>query len=263
MGLNENAKETSDYIRRAGKSIEEAGVWRTTRNRTREMNMSSPDKERYLIRETDAPRFPSQPHENTERRGKGISVADGNDYRKDANMISSEHAAPQPLRGSVCQPRAFLGRLNGPRSAADTLIKRQKQGSTSRNHGECSRTVSDDQEVVFLSSSGEAANSNSTTSIMDCLQQVIEVEEFSPQLRRNDHDEDARARQLEADELMARELQQQLYSEMPVLGFQEVHPSLHSKHFKRFTYVCTYNVAISTVYYHAFFQPDDCSLTRT
>ncbi|KAI3459615.1 hypothetical protein Pfo_016278 [Paulownia fortunei] len=214
---------TSDYNRGAGKSIEESAGWRSTRNQTREMNISSPDKERYLIRETDAPIYSSHHHESRlERSEKGIIVADGDAYPRGSNLISSEHVCTQPLRDSVSHSRVRLGRLNGPRSAADTLIKRQKQGSTSSGCGECSTSVTDDQEVVILSSSAEAGNSKSTSSNMDNLQQIIEVDEFSPQMRHNAYDEDARARQVEADELLARELQEQLYSEVPVFGVGEV-----------------------------------------
>lgn len=225
MSFNEKAMETIDYNGGAGKSIEESGGWRSTRDRTREINRSSPGKECYLIRERDAPKYSSQHHQNRlERRGKGISVASGDDYSKDPSFIASEHVRTQPLMESASHPRARLGRLNGPRSAADTLIKRQKQGSTSSSYGECSTSVSDDPEVVLLSSSAEAANPKSTSSNVDNLQQIIEVDELSPQLRRNAHDEDARARQVEADELLARELQEQLYNEVPVFGVGEVHP---------------------------------------
>ncbi|KAG6420018.1 hypothetical protein SASPL_116532 [Salvia splendens] len=50
---------------------------------------------------------------------------------------------------------------------------------------------------------------------------VIEVDESSPQPPHDTGDDNARARQLEADELMARQLQEQLYNEMPAFGFLE------------------------------------------
>ncbi|KAI4346146.1 hypothetical protein L6164_013221 [Bauhinia variegata] len=80
--------------------------------------------------------------------------------------------------------------LTGPRPAAGTLTKRQRKGgSTSR----VPNGVSDNSEIIFLGSSGE-----SSTSGLDAM---------------NNDDSDARARQLEADEILARELQEQLYQE--------------------------------------------------
>lgn len=194
MSFNEKAEESG------------SGGWRSTRNRTREfINISSPDQEHYLNTGKGPTRSPTQHHENRlERRGKGISFASGDDYSKDPSFISSENVRPlkEPL-----YPRAHLGRPNAPRSA-DLLIKRQKQGSNSTTRGECSTAV-DDPEVVFLSSSN--SNSSNVGS-----KQIIEVDEFSPHLRRNAHDEDAKTRQLEADELLARELQEQFYNEVPL-----------------------------------------------
>ncbi|PIN16771.1 hypothetical protein CDL12_10573 [Handroanthus impetiginosus] len=222
----EKATETSNCISTAGKSIQESGGWINVRNRTGEMKLSSAGKERFLISETDASRCSSQDHEESlGRRDKGISIATGDDYPKDSNVFSSQRVHTQPSRESVSHPRARLGRFNGPRSAAGTLIKRQKQGSTSRRGGggggECSTSAADDPDVMFLSSPAEAANPRSISGSTKNLHQIIEVDD-SPQLRRDTHDEDARARQVEADELLARELQEQLYNELPAFGFGEI-----------------------------------------
>ncbi|KAL0322643.1 UNVERIFIED_CONTAM: hypothetical protein Sangu_1883600 [Sesamum angustifolium] len=75
---------------------------------------------------------------------------------------------------------------------------------------------------MFLSSSAKVSSSRATFGSISDLQPIIEVDEFSPQPRRNDHDGDARARQVEADEMLARELQEQLYNEVPVFGVEEV-----------------------------------------
>ncbi|KAL0392615.1 UNVERIFIED_CONTAM: hypothetical protein Sradi_2484300 [Sesamum radiatum] len=223
MSFKEHSMETSDHIRGSGRSIKEGGEWRSTRNRTREMSRSSPDGEQYMIRKTDAPRSSSQCHGNyLERREKGSNAATGDDYPKDQTLVSSKHVSTQALRESVPDPGVRAGRLNGAHSAASTLIKRQKQGSTSSNCGECSTSVSDDPEVMFLSSSAKVSSSRATFGSVSDLQPIIEVDEFSPQPRRNDHDEDARARQVEADEMLARELQEQLYNEVPVFGVEEV-----------------------------------------
>ncbi|KAK6145862.1 hypothetical protein DH2020_019731 [Rehmannia glutinosa] len=211
INFNEKAIGTSDN-RGAGKSVEESSGWRSTRNRTREMNIPPLDEELHVMREMDTLRYSSQHHENRlERSGKGVGVANGDD--KGPKLISSELGRTQPLKEPVSHHRTRLGRLNGSRSTSNALIKRQKQGTTSNSCGECSTSVPDDPEVVNL-------------------EQIIEVDEFSPQLRRDAHDEEARARQLEADERLARELQEQLYNEMPVFGVGEVdeHMSLALQH---------------------------------
>ncbi|KAL0349101.1 UNVERIFIED_CONTAM: hypothetical protein Sangu_1137900 [Sesamum angustifolium] len=183
--------ETSYYTRNAGKSIEEPGDWRSKRNGTRKMNISS------FVVEKLVPRHASEHHKD-----------------KDVRV--------QPLRQSTSHPRAEPGQLDGHCSVVTTLTTKQKQGSTSRTLGKCSTSVSGDPEVVFLSSSAGPSNSRSTSSIMENSQPIIEVSEFSPELGRNSHDEDARFRQVEADEVLARELQEQIYNEVPILGVGQV-----------------------------------------
>ncbi|KAL0388263.1 UNVERIFIED_CONTAM: hypothetical protein Sradi_2708100 [Sesamum radiatum] len=184
---SEKVVETSYYTRNAGKSIEEPGDWRSKRNGTRKMNISS------FVVEKLVPRHASEHHKD-----------------KDVHV--------QPLRQSTSHPRAEPGQLDGHCSVVTTLTTKQKQGSTSRTLGKCSTSVSGDPEVVFLSSSAGPSNSRSTSSIMENSQPIIEVSEFSPELGRNSHDEDARFRQVEADEVLARELQEQFYNEVPILG---------------------------------------------
>ncbi|KAM7488550.1 hypothetical protein LguiB_026034 [Lonicera macranthoides] len=146
------------------KNVEELGQWRTTRNRTRNINLPS----------------------------------------------SSVPPFVQPVQH------------------ANARIKRQKQGSASNTNGECSTSNFDDSEIVCLGSSVEPSNSRSTRDPnrngLGVLDPVIEIDEFSPEVRENcsrnigcssNDDSDARARQLEADEMLARELQEELYNEVP------------------------------------------------
>ncbi|KAL0548048.1 hypothetical protein IC582_012489 [Cucumis melo] len=120
-----------------------------------------------------------------------------------------------------------LDRTNGPIHAESKLNKKQKKHeSTSQINS--SRRIPD---VVCLGTSGESSNSRSTRLrskiFCDNLNEVIEVDELSPEMRHpvsqtggslNDDTSDVRARQLEADEILARELQEQLYQEMPIGG---------------------------------------------
>ncbi|XP_042060762.1 uncharacterized protein LOC121805075 isoform X1 [Salvia splendens] len=215
---SEKAVESVDYNCDAGKSIEESAGWRSTRNRPRGMNdISSNDKEKNLNKEWVTPRLSFQQHETrSDRRGRGINLANCDN---DSSFISSEHFHAQSVKESVSHPRARMGRLNEPHSAAGMLIKRQKQGSGFSSSGECSTSVSDNLDFVSLSSPAEAANLRSSSNAN--MPPVIEVDESSPQPPHDTGDDNARARQLEADELMARQLQEQLYNEMPAFGFQE------------------------------------------
>lgn len=218
MSHSQKAVESVDYNGDAGKSVEELDGWRSTRNRTRvtgEINNTSLLNKDSLVRERVTPGLSSQQHENRlERRGKEISVSNSDDFCEDPSFISSENFRTQSLKESVSRPRAQSGRLNGLRPASDTLLKRQKQGSRLSSHGECSASVSDD--LVRSSSNLRSGSSNTN------MPQIIEVDESSPQVRRDTHNEVARARQLEADELMARELQEQYYNEPPAFGIEEV-----------------------------------------
>ncbi|XP_022146970.1 uncharacterized protein LOC111016035 isoform X2 [Momordica charantia] len=130
-------------------------------------------------------------------------------------------------RASSIVPK--IDQTTGPTLSERKLNKRQKKhGSTSQINTSCH--ISD---VVCLDTSGESSNSGSTRlqsrKIHDNLNEVIEVDELSPEMRHpvsqtvgcsNDDHSDAMARQLEADEILARELQEQLYQEMPIGGVE-------------------------------------------
>ena len=110
-----------------------------------------------------------------------------------------------------------------------------KHGLTSRNQGECSTMVLDDSEVLFLGSSRESSSSRSSRvhnrqhdgnlePIYEIDELLTEVRNNDPQLigSRNDEDSHVTARQVEADEMLARELQERLYHEEPIFGGGEV-----------------------------------------
>lgn len=148
-----------------------------------------------------------------------------------------EHGAEIACAGNTdTTQRAFtivpkIDQTIGPMHAENKLSKRQKKhGSSSQTSTSCS--VAD---VVYLGTSGESSNSRSNRlqnqRIRDNLNEVIEVDELSPEIRRpvsqsvacpNNGTSDAMARQLEADEMLARELQEQLYQEMPIVGEEVV-----------------------------------------
>lgn len=74
-------------------------------------------------------------------------------------------------------------------------------------------------EVICLSSCGESSTSKSTMGHGRRSQRVlgspIVVGELSPDVQESESQSEVRALQLQADEMLARELQEQLYNEMP------------------------------------------------
>ncbi|GER34788.1 RING/U-box superfamily protein [Striga asiatica] len=213
MKFCEKATGPSSFNIGTGKNFDKPGGWRSTHNRTSEMNILSPDEELRVVQEKAPLIYSSQHHvNNLERSKKGVSVTVGDNKGKD--FISLERSYPPHSKESFSHHQARPGQLNGSSSTTNTLIKRQKQGLASSSR-ECSTSVSDDPEVVLLPKSTYHNTNN--------LEQIPEVAELSPQLKHNACDDGvARARQVEADEALARELQEQLYSELPVFGAAEV-----------------------------------------
>ncbi|KAJ4722924.1 E3 ubiquitin-protein ligase SDIR1 [Melia azedarach] len=125
-----------------------------------------------------------------------------------------------------------LDQIREPRHVANIFTKRQKKHeSTSKNHRENSGKVPDDSEVMFLGTSGESSRSRSSRIQIQQRQRILDVDELSPEMRcsdpqgadcSNNDDSEARARQLEADEMLARELQEQFYHESPAFGGPEI-----------------------------------------
>ncbi|XP_074268319.1 uncharacterized protein LOC141591770 isoform X1 [Silene latifolia] len=98
--------------------------------------------------------------------------------------------------------------------------------SSSRKHkrlGACSNTPEEKGEIICLSSGGESLAAKSARHHVRprrALGSPIVVGDFSSETREcesqsADNDNQTRAIQLEVDEMMARELQEQLYNEMP------------------------------------------------
>lgn len=180
------------------------GGWRSTHNHEKKINHPSCGMDRsFLERDDDARCSVNEQHKN--------------------RMVNRDN-------GSASERRHF----------GNALSKRQKKhGLRSRNQGESSTMVPDDLEILFLGSSGESSSSRSSRSRSSRIQNhqhqgildpIYEIDEFSPEMRdrdfrvgsMNNEDSDARARQVEADEILARELQEQLYHEVPMFGGGEV-----------------------------------------
>ncbi|KAF7150362.1 hypothetical protein RHSIM_Rhsim02G0140000 [Rhododendron simsii] len=227
----EPAAKTIDFATRC---FERFGGWRNTRNCTKKSYLPLLDEGQHLSRTKDDPSYVNQQNESKVVRrdsGKGINSRIDNEDWEFQNAVSFQNGCALTEAQAVSHPMAHSVHVTGYRGAASTLMKRQKQGcSTSSNHGQSSTLAAVDSEFVIPSSSMEPLNSRSTRNhsnsgphILDPDHPVIEVDGFSPEVRHygsdyrdasSNGDSDDRARQVEADEMLACELQQ-LYHESP------------------------------------------------
>lgn len=221
---NGEADRSKNASRDAYVFSEGLGGWRSTRIRSRKTDNPLSDAAGCLSGRNGVGSFVSQQHENRAERS-------GINRRAQCDVAKDQDAAP-----TASEIVSEVDQIAGPHYAANTLSRRQKKHKlTSRNRGECSTSVTDDSDIVILGSSGESSNSRSarfrTRQHWGSLNPVIEVDELSPEMRQNlshdlermnNDDSDTRARQLEADEMLARELQEQLYNEVPVVGVPEI-----------------------------------------
>ncbi|ONI26090.1 hypothetical protein PRUPE_1G003200 [Prunus persica] len=226
-GLVNNNKEANG-IRDVSSNIsgrsEGLGGWRTTRNRSSQIDYFLPDSTEPLPRRTNGVgNFVNQHQNRVQRRD---TRSRGN--RRTEDDVAEELNATQKASGLVSE----LDRIPGSCHAAKTVTKRQrKQGLSLGNHAECSTSVSGDSDIAFLGSSENSKSSRiQRPQFQGRSSRVIEVDDLSPAAGHSvpqgfdsmNDDSNARARQLEADEILARELQEQLYHEVPISGGGEI-----------------------------------------
>ncbi|XP_061361825.1 uncharacterized protein LOC133305585 [Gastrolobium bilobum] len=200
----EDANATSNAIRNSLKFSGGQGGWRTTHNE------KNADQHLYDVnghcsrRNYDAGRFVNRQNTNRmDRRDTGSSQ-----IRKEVHGSVLDHTAhPTSLIIPEVDP------TTGTRPTADTLTKRQrKRGSTLGNPNEASYN----SEIMFLGSSGESSSSSRSPVLDPEMIELLSTPEYTNRLSEDlddneNNSSDARARQVEADEILARELQEQLY----------------------------------------------------
>ncbi|XP_050371992.1 uncharacterized protein LOC126789949 isoform X2 [Argentina anserina] len=200
------------------------GGWRSTRNRLRTMDPLISDSTEYLPRTyLGAGNFVNQHGSRVKRE----------DTWKEGNYInfSNDLSLNQTASTVVSEP----GQMAGQRREGKRAIRREKKrGSSMGHHGEGSTLDIGDSDIMFLGSSETSESLNSSRirrpQSQGMLRPVIEVDELSPVTGLSDpqglnsmnDDLEAKARQLEADEMLARELQEQLYHETPAFGGSEI-----------------------------------------
>lgn len=205
------------------RSFDESGGWRSTRNRSSNMNLSLPNLHRTS--ERDCAHFVSHPSgSRVMRREDATSCQDSASIRHLSGVSAGQEGPPS---GPQCR------QINGHRTAPSTVKKRLMQGPASSSHGECSTSVSKDVDIICLTSPESRVNTRSTRNpshVGTGVEPVIVVDSPSSTTRHegsrvacsSSRNEDARASQVDADERLARELQEQLYNEVPSFGVGEV-----------------------------------------
>lgn len=213
MSNNGEASGFGDANRDA--CFEEKGGWRSTHNFSKNVD----DAGGHHLR-----RFNNVGCQVSQRNDNG--VVKRNNASRGKTMILCD--SPEICDSTEIAP--VISKVNqiSESSHANMLPKRQtKHGLTSRNNGESSRVTRNDSDIVFLGSSRESSSSRSSSFHIAEHLDVLDLDN-SPEMRVinannadsvDDEDAEAKARQLEADEKLARELQEQLYHE--VLMFYE------------------------------------------
>ncbi|KAH0739829.1 hypothetical protein KY290_038534 [Solanum tuberosum] len=214
---------SSDSSRDVFRSFDESGGWRSTRNRSSNMNLSLPNLHRTS--ERDCAHFVSHPSgSRVMRREDATSCQDSASIRHLSGVSAGQEGPPS---GPQCR------QINGHRTAPSTVKKRLMQGPASSSHGECSTSVSKDVDIICLTSPESRVNTRSTRNpshVGTGVEPVIVVDSPSSTTRHegsrvacsSSRNEDARASQVDADERLARELQEQLYNEVPSFGVGEI-----------------------------------------
>ncbi|XWS22396.1 hypothetical protein CRYUN_Cryun29cG0030300 [Craigia yunnanensis] len=198
--------------------FEEKGGWRSTQNLPKNVDHAAG---RHFSRFNHVGCQVSQQNEN--RVMKGDNASGGNN--RTARACPENHDATET--DTVIFSK--FNQISEPSRAKKMQPKRKKKPVlTSRNSdsGESSRVIPNDLDIVFLGSSRGSSSSRSSRIHIGQRLDVLDLDESSEMRGKNanymdcvnDDDSEARARQVEADEMLARELQEQLYHEVPIFG---------------------------------------------
>ncbi|GLT56419.1 hypothetical protein SLA2020_294620 [Shorea laevis] len=212
MGCIEEASRTNDSHRDGG--FEGKGGWRSTCNHLKNTDPAAGHHFRGLngsgsqINQHNKNRMVK----NDDVSGENSSIAFGRDGLE-------SQGAPQAASTSVSKPN----HTSEPSKAKNMLHTRQrKREPTLRNLGKASRVVSDDSNIICLGSSAESSSRSSRIHNEQFQNNLDPDESYGVRQTDSHNDLEDRARQVEADEMLARELQEQLYHEVPTLGNGEI-----------------------------------------
>lgn len=219
-------KGTNDTPVNLGKGCERLGGWRTTHahakkarhgSETDDLLPGGTDNAGNLFQNCDnivGRRTSSYPHNST---------SCGNIANKDTHQLISEIVSE-------------AGQTHGRPNSTRTSTRRQNNREVSFGNGNSrNRSVSNNSDVINLVSPRYSRNPSSARQLRHQHQgassSVIEIDDTSPGIGQSgtpildtlsSFESDSRLRQLEADEMLARELQEQLYNDSPMLGNGEM-----------------------------------------
>ncbi|GMJ01831.1 hypothetical protein like AT1G04790 [Hibiscus trionum] len=208
MSNNGRASGIGDANRDA--CFEERGRWRRTRNCSKNVDHAA---------EHQLNRFHTVGCQVSQQSENGVVK------RNNASGGKTRILCDSPETCDATETAPVISRINqiSEPSHANMLPKRRmKHVLTTRNSGESSRVTPNDPDIVFLCSSLESSRSRSSRIHIGERPDVMDLDNSSKMRginanhmdSMNDEDTEAKARQLEADEMLARELQEQLYHEI-------------------------------------------------
>lgn len=229
INVDEEVSEIAGANQDAFRSIEESGGWRSTRN-CYQISLSDEDPHLSLGNDINACSETKHNQHKLLRRENGTN-AQSHDHYPNCEDLSSNRYPSARNSSQVARPLGQqISHIDVHHPMITPLGKRQKQGSTSINNAECSTSAFNDTDIIFRDSyrdpnNNSRENTNQNCSRSDNLESIIHIDD-SPQATNDGSkgvaccrsDEDARARQVEADEALALELQEQLFNETPVFG---------------------------------------------
>ncbi|KAA3454738.1 E3 ubiquitin-protein ligase SDIR1-like protein [Gossypium australe] len=202
--------------------FEEKGGWRSAHNRSKNAEHAASHR---FSRFKNVGCHVSQQNEN--------KVVKRNDASRGSNRIPS--GCLENCDATETAPVIFskFNQKSEPSHAENLLSKRQmKHVLSSGNSGESSRVIPNDTDIVFLGSSWGSSSLGSSRINTGHHLNVSDLDELSEMRGANvdanhgdcvnDEESEARARQVEADEILARELQEQLYHEVSIYGNNEI-----------------------------------------
>lgn len=243
VNINEivRERETGDSKGDAFRSFQEPGGWRSTRNRSKKISLPFPYENPSLPREQGEPcLIDGLPSYMGERGEIGSASGTSCSNPVDIDATSSRDASLSSGEQMTSHARSQVGQINRHQPSTNTLSKRQRQGLASSSRGECSRATMDNSGIIFLGSPENNRGKSKRTETVSqnsfgSLDPVIEIDETNSEGRgdgssivgSSSDDVSTMARQIEADEILARELQEQLYNEAPSIADSEVIPSFH------------------------------------
>ncbi|KAB2067245.1 hypothetical protein E1A91_A09G216400v1 [Gossypium mustelinum] len=227
ISLSGSAVNNGEAIGTNGDSVrdecfEEKGGWRSAHNRSKNAEHAA---SHCFSRFKNVGCHVSQQNEN--------KVVKRNDASRGSNKIPS--GCLENCDATETAPVIFskFNQKSEPSHAENLLSKRQtKHVLSSGNSGESSRVIPNDTDIVFRGSSWGSSSLGSSRINTGRHLNVSDLDELSEMRGTNvdanhgdcvnDEESEARARQVEADEILARELQEQLYHEVSIYGNNEI-----------------------------------------